>query len=1012
MLNFTRTSSSLLKTFFSFSFKRYIPKNRFVVFFSGILIISIISGIFLSFGAGITQQDYFFGDSTDSLAIIQPGVKTPIVSYVPSSIVNAIQSFDGISSISPETMALVMVDNIPMTLHGITEDFLNFFDYQTISGSGLESLFSSNEVGIYAGKNIASSNNLVVGEKYFLYSTVTESYSSFKLLGIVQFDSYLDDELFSSISSLSFFRVDNRQNDYSLIRIQFDEEKIAKQTIEKYVFSEYNVEIAPFLKNAPDFPLEGLTVYAYSYDDYLVGQSATDVNGVAHFNLHIGDYRFYTQYNSGIGEKNVSVTSNMTSKIKIDYSTYNLDLEAFHEGSIIDNASFQLISYSGEVIASNSSQYFNLNNLPSGTYYLYGQYKDNSIFQAINLNKDQSLKISFSSPIKINVQSPQGVTIHDFNCTISNLALTDSEQFIPCNNTLYLPRGYYNLNVSNIELGSISKEFLAETNFETTFIDVVLGFTQSNFTFIDENNQSYSDFSVEYQTLSNSTSQYVSKTDSNGQIQLNTVVNKILQIRLFNNSFSSEFYYTPLFDQEKTVIIASENTIRVNIFNDGLENTEWLNNTNITILTNNQSIQSPPNEQGFLETTITGEQILNITVKSNNQAKTLLVSSYDSKEIDFHLGNITLDLHTVTFSNHPLSDIEVSVIGSEPPIMLTTEPCGCLKIGLSTSDHYSDFFQQYPIQIYDENQIYQTPLYNVAGASQFGGNTEDFFNFFYEISLSLENWEKSFFVPKTYLSNSYDLKLFIPQYIESDILITDYFGQSISDAIIFFQNDDQIDFSRTFRTTDNNGLASITTYYPDTYNVSIIVNGYEFSTNIRLLDSETTEISLPILKDNLQGKVSNWNLRVFSGVQAKDQFLGQSVGFLFQISLILITIVAVILSFLIKSSIDYLITESEKEIFIMNMLGATRRQIIINLLIKFSQYSLLGSILGIIIGSFVIQQYANFNTINIIGLTIEPIFSLEGTIFGLLIINVVIMILLLIKLLKIDIKNKSVAILR
>ena len=82
----------MLKSFFSFSFKRYIPKNRFVVFVSGILIISLISGIFLSFDVGITQQNYFLGDSTESLAIIQPGVKTPIVSYVPSSIISAIDS--------------------------------------------------------------------------------------------------------------------------------------------------------------------------------------------------------------------------------------------------------------------------------------------------------------------------------------------------------------------------------------------------------------------------------------------------------------------------------------------------------------------------------------------------------------------------------------------------------------------------------------------------------------------------------------------------------------------------------------------------------------------------------------------------------------------------------------------------------------------------------------------------------------------------------------------------------
>ena len=107
-----------------------------------------------------------------------------------------------------------------------------------------------------------------------------------------------------------------------------------------------------------------------------------------------------------------------------------------------------------------------------------------------------------------------------------------------------------------------------------------------------------------------------------------------------------------------------------------------------------------------------------------------------------------------------------------------------------------------------------------------------------------------------------------------------------------------------------------------------------------------------------------------------------------------------------------MVAESKKEILIMFMLGATRKQIITNLLIEFLQYSLVGSILGILFGSFVIQQYANFNSINIIGLTIEPIFSLEGTIFGLLIINTVIMVLLLYKFVKIDIKKKSVSILQ
>ena len=1003
----------MIKPLMTFSFKGFLPRNRYVIFLSGIIIISIIAGIFLSFGFGISKRDYFLQNSEGTIAIVQPGVKSPIVSYVPSSFIDALQKIEGIEYISPEIMSLVIKDNIPMTLHGVTEKFLNFKEYNSVSGSNFDSLFSSEENVIVAGKNIAKANNLKVGEKYLLYSTISESFASFILLGTVNFDSYLDDEIFTTLSSSSFFRKEYQKNDYSLIRLKYDKNIISKDQIENLLFSEYSVKIRPILSDDPNLPLEGITIYVYSFDGRLIDEEVTSKLGFADFKLHIGDYRFYLEYKGQYVEKNITIISNMEERLEIDFFVHDLQVRAFYDGIQIDKALISIVSYDGNEIANNNSLNFNLYDLHEGIYYIYSYYKDRYEFETIKLTEDMIINISFNSPLKIVAKSPKGLNINNYNCTITNVESKESETYSPCNDVIFLSSGFYNLTVENSALGSMTKGMTVNSTLETITEEVILGTTKTEFTFKDDLGNFLKNFSVEFAEYTSKNYETAGLTNDNGKITINNIANKKIIIKLFNSSFNSEFYYLPLLDSQKEIIVVSENNIKINVFNNRGEIVK--SDTNISILIelkNGQHIESTLNEQNSTEITINGEQILNITVISEKQIKNIVVSSYDEKQIDFYLGNISLDLQTLSLANYPLSNVNVTVFGLDFYQKYNTEICGCLNIELPTSDIGTEFFDFYQVKLYDEEQIIRIPYFKIAGGASDQNEPNLFYEYFFGITIDWQGWNRSFYIPKTYLSNFYDLKLYIPYYIESNLFISDFFGQSIENALIFLHNTDDTNAKKIFGITDNQGHTTFSKLIPGNYEITIEISGYEYKTKSLFNSSNVIEVTLPVVSGNLNRNFVNWNLQVFSGIQFKEQFLGQSVEFIFQISLILIIIVTIILSFLINSSINYLVSESEREISILKMLGASKKQILFNQVLKFQQYSIAGSIIGLLIGSAAIKQYSELNMINLIGFTIEPVFSVETIVLGIVIVNLIIFSLLVSKISKINFIENSIEILK
>ena len=224
--------------------KRFFPRSKQVIFILGIVLISIITGFFGSFFTGITQRDYFVNSNDNIVTILETGYKSPVVSYIPSNYLDVLKTIKGITAISPEVHALVMINQVPATLHGITSSFFELNSDKVLAGQPLKYIITSNASNILiAGSEIASSLNLHVGNSYTLYSSNTNAFFTFYLAGIVKFNSFYDEELFTNIDAANYFRTQSATINYSMIRLKIDTNIITKDQINAYLSSKFYLTI-------------------------------------------------------------------------------------------------------------------------------------------------------------------------------------------------------------------------------------------------------------------------------------------------------------------------------------------------------------------------------------------------------------------------------------------------------------------------------------------------------------------------------------------------------------------------------------------------------------------------------------------------------------------------------------------------------------------------------------------------------------------------------------------------
>jgi hypothetical protein len=106
---------------------RYFTLKELRWFFLSIIVISSLFTISSSFILGFSTQEVFVGESLEEniLVISEPNVITPSQSHIPLNWASDIRELNGIESVSPETVDIVVdqTHQKPVFFRGITQEY-------------------------------------------------------------------------------------------------------------------------------------------------------------------------------------------------------------------------------------------------------------------------------------------------------------------------------------------------------------------------------------------------------------------------------------------------------------------------------------------------------------------------------------------------------------------------------------------------------------------------------------------------------------------------------------------------------------------------------------------------------------------------------------------------------------------------------------------------------------------------------------------------------------------------
>ena len=905
---------------------------------------------------------------------MQVGIKTPAVSFIPESLTSAVTQVPGITNVSSEVYALVMLNNNPLNLHGITSNFQNFTHTTILNGKGLDALQHPSEQIIIAGQTIAKLLNLTVGQSYTLFSVTTGSFSSFTLAGIVKFNSIYDDEVFSTIIWTQFFRPEQNKNDISLLRIRYNPQVISTNALNTLLESDYTVNFHLFNQSLVNTPAKNIEVSVYTAEGVFLFHNFTDNLGNTSFHLLLGVYNFIINNGSTIINFNRTILSNTEISLAVgstnQHNTFSMEIKVFENNSLITGANITILSVNGTRFILESSNDSVLTGLSANSYFLSAIYDNYNTSTSIYLNKSLAIYLNLTFPVVVNAINASKSSINNFSCSFTNLNnKTQKYSYLDCTPVLYLPQGDYNVSITSAGYKNIVLGYnLSYTNL-THIITAVLGNFTTVLTFVNSSNTPLALLSVYYMQINNQSFIYAGQTDAQGQITIH--LNPYLQYLIkFNNSgtgLASTFPLSSLFNFNKTIVLEENFLFQVTSYLVTKSGIIPINNTQITITTQaNSSYSSLTNSSGQIIEELNVDKILNITAIYKNITKKLILSTVYTKNISFYFGPITFLINTKSTTTIPLPQTDISIFSGNTSLDFQTDQYGKFLGALPT---FNTSFQDY------------TGLYS---SNQLPAN--------YVLDITFRSSSIRFILPQTYFGNYYTFTATFSYFVNTQLYLRDSNGNPLTNAIIILENSSMnYNYSAL---TNNNGIINNFNLSVGYYNVNIEYNGLYFNQLVKIASADPIYLTIPIVVTNIAFTIPNQNYLGFSGQQVTNQFLGQSTSFFLEIILIVIISTTCILIMLLMSLVNLIIQDNSQEIRLLAIVGASYQQIIVNLLVQFQKLSILGSIIGLALGAVMIITIPAFQEVQIVGLIIKPQFSLEITFIYFCLMNILVFIFL------------------
>ncbi len=938
----------------------------------------------------MTQRNYFVNaNENDIITILQSGYKSPVVSYIPSNFVDVLKEIKGITSISPEVHSLVLIKNEPVTLHGITSTFFEMNSPTIIAGKGLSYIVTSNKTNvIIAGYGIAQVLNLKVGTYYNIYSSNTNSYYTFYLAGIVKFNSFNDEEIFTNIDVASYMRSQSSMIYYSMIRIKINTSLVTKDQINTYLSQKFLLKVNFFSHFQNLNVVQNKTVKIFQDNGIIAGTNITDSKGYCTFSLPIGFYTLYFTTNNivynqsfifiGSAVQNIYVDPfNSTVNANTTSSGYALSIDSYYGNNLVPATSFVLTGPRSPRYFYYNLSHYDFSNLPQGNYTIKANYGNLSVTRNIYLNSNLIVDMNFTHQISLIVKDFSNNALSGFDCSVLNYQ-TNQTIFYHTNQTvinLDLENSIYNITL-NTALGS--RSFILPVNSNLTKSDIItyVGNGSQVFNIQNQSNQSFQNITMYERDAESTTFNFVNKTDSNGNVTFpNFVFGKEYYLLFSDGVTDATFLFNPTIPNSTALVYHPFHTINLTatfLYTNG--STNYIQNTQVGLKPLSGSTNySTTGVNGNVSFTLQGELVGNISITYKNFTKNFEVDTYQQTDYQFSVGFINLHLNVLSTGYQLIPNATIIVISKNyNETFYNTN--GTLNLFLP-SNTISDVYLENLLSLNDYNY------------SSF--KNDYFLNYLYTITVSDGQSQSTLFLPKTYRSSNLFSTIKLPYVFNLRFFITDVLGVDAANAQILLTNS-QSSFTTI---TDLYGSANVIV---NSGNYSLVIKyiDYEFDYSLSVTQNQVVKLKLPIFINKISLVPWKPNLSALSGKQYLNEFYSSSITYFLEVFIILITIAVFILILLFSSVVKLTLESIENEIFILNLLGTSKYEMFLNLLYNFQMRSVLSSAIGIAIGMYLTQFLNTFNSIQVLGFIFYSQFSLFYFIFFLVSINIVIFVVL------------------
>lgn len=917
------------------------------LFLIGILFVSATSGAIGAFMLGVADEEFFIGEAENILIVSQPESTTPLTGKVPEYLQNDIQKVSGVMGTSPETLCFSIAQNLKtkaVIVRGITPNFTKLTPINLIDGSWFDPIFGeTNEVhtdGAVIGSILAEEMEVSCGDTIQFASTLVDAVIEVVITGIVYSGTPSDEGLLVPLS-IGKILAGCSVSQVSFIRVMVDNDIISKEELSELLSSEFEVPI--FLSSQdPDLisKINEIPIIAYTPSGTHVETQTMRNNSKVVFRLKFGTYEFISTPSGVQNSLILSIFVNQSFKtpfeIKVGAEFYDLSLNITYNNYPADNASvliqekFQPENFYSNY--TNSEGIINFSCIPENFYIIIVNNDKIERNITIRLNHTMYLEIELVSSLTlkiINITSNHEV--QGGRISIEDTSFQDEEYL--SGTQIFLDPQEYKIE---FELNGVTRKFNVRVE-EQENVTIYVGKTYLYIWVRMDNETGLENSSAIIVKDGQIVSQNSTGSDGFCSFQLEVGFDYNIatipgnnQTRIFNRKFyfqKSSTIYIDFLDSYQLDVLVLNGTLGNISGNEVVE-------CNVTVFKDGIPVISElTNNSGMVSFIFSEPGIYRLIATKNGYRWDKSFGIY-SKETNYNvkLGLVSLIVSTQSIIGNPIEGAKISVIDGDTIIAFSVTN----QQGLATL-------------YFPEGKYILEVLFR---------------NFVSERNITYEISQKAFLVEIIELNGNLTLTL------------ANQFKQIVKKAyFVLFNEYYDLEFTGF---TDVNGDISFYNMPWGSYTLEVKFNEDDYFLGIIEIHDFVVSFPVTIETPNPIIDIDDFNWKdsgTFSVILSSEYisgFLETSLEIIITTLTSLIIIISILSLLSIASVISNPIVSNEKTLNTFKLLGASKNQVIIGVVVHLTLMGIVASLIGSLLGMIVMINIPMLKNMSVGGIIINP----------------------------------------